>query len=386
MSTTTKYELLEAIRERYLKASRHIKKLMLDEFCSITKYSRKYTIRLLHSQVSGKSIQNLSRRGRKKVYDDPMILDVLTSIWQKTNLPCSKRLKEILPLWLPFFTKYPLPEDIREKLLSISPASIDRLMAHFKAKYTKMGLSTTKPGSILKKHIPIKTSQWDETQPGFLEADTVAHCGSSVDGTFVFTINCVDIASTWSEQRATWGKGERGVSAAIQDIEDTLPFDLKGFDCDNGSEFLNWHLYRYLTHDRKRPVNMTRSRAYQKNDNAHIENKNWTHIRQYLGYQRFDKPELVDLLNDLFTSEWNLYFNFFIPSMKLIDKYREGSKIVKKHDKPKTPYQRLMESEYIDPNTKNRLTKIFHSLDPFQLQKQMMIKIKNIIRIVNSPG
>jgi hypothetical protein len=385
MSTTTKYELLEALRQRYLKASRHIKKRILDEFCSIADYNRKYSIRLFNSTVSPKNISNLSKRGRKKVYDDPMILDVLTTIWQKTNMPCSKRLKQIIPLWLPFFPNYTIPEDIKEKLLAISPASIDRIMGHFKSKYSKLGLSTTKPGSILKKHIPIKTAQWDEKKPGFLEADTVAHCGSAIDGTYVFTVNCVDIATGWTEQRATWGKGEKGVAAAVKDIENAIPFDLLGFDCDNGSEFLNWHLYRFLTNDRKKPINMTRSRAYQKNDNAHIENKNWTHIRQYLGYQRFDKPELVDLLNDLYTSEWNLYFNFFIPSMKLIDKYREGSRIIKKHAIPKTPYQRLIESEHIDQNAKSELTERYLSLDPFQLQERMMSKIKTIIRIVNTP-
>jgi hypothetical protein len=200
-------------------------------------------------------------------------------------------------------------------------------MQPWRTKYSKRGLSTTKPGTILKKHIPVKTKQWDEEKPGFLEADTVAHCGDSVAGMFVYTLNCVDIATGWNQQRALWGKGEQGVLQAIQNIEKTLPFDILGFDCDNGSEFLNWHLLRYFS-KRKQPIKFTRSRAYHKNDNAHIEGKNWTHIRQYLGYQRFDNIELVDLLNDLYTKEWNLYFNFFIPSVKLINKVRDGSKII----------------------------------------------------------
>ena len=299
-----------------------------------------------------------------------------------TNLPCSKRLKAIIVLWLPFYDKQKLPNDVKQKLLDISPATIDRLMAPQKTKFNKLGLATTKPGSLIKKHIPIKTQQWNETLPGFLEADTVAHCGTSVAGMFVFTINTVDIASQWTEQRATWGKGEKGVREAIDSIEKQLPFQLKGFDCDNGSEFLNWHLLRYLT-KRKRPVQFTRSRAYQKNDNAHIENKNWTHIRQYLGFQRFDKVELVELLNDLYTSEWNLYFNFFIPSVKLIQKQRIGSKIIKKYDTPKTPYQRLMESDYVDLKTKRKLQNHFNSLNPFELQKRMKQKIKTIMNIVN---
>jgi len=252
-----------------------------------------------------------------------------------------------------------------------------------RARFEKLGISTTKPGSLLKKHIPVKTSQWNETIPGFLEADTIAHCGTSVAGMLVYTINTVDIASQWTEQRATWGKGEQGVISAIKDIESHLPFTLKGFDCDNGSEFLNWHLVRYLTKNRKKPVKVTRSRSYQKNDNAHIENKNWTHVRQYLGFQRFDKPELVDLLNDLYTSEWNWYFNFFSPSVKLISKERVGSKIIKKHDSPKTPYQRLMESEHMDKKTKEKLQQRFKSLNPFEIQHRMKEKIKTIINIVN---
>ena len=382
MSTTTKYELLQALRARYQTSSRHTKKLILDEFCSICGYNRKYAIRLFNSEISVRSI-NIKNRGRKKVYSEPIITDVLRDIWVANNLPCSKRLKAILPLWLPFYDKRPLPEDIRVKLLSISAASIDRLMKPQRARFGKLGLSTTKPGSLIKKKIPVKTIQWDETVPGFLEADTVAHCGSAVAGMYVYTLNTVDIASQWTEQRATWGKGESGVVEAIKHIENTLPFKLKGFDCDNGSEFLNWHLIRYLTQKRKKPVKITRARSYQKNDNAHIENKNWTHIRQYLGFQRFDHPQLVDMLNDLYTTEWNLYFNFFNPSMKLINKQRVGSKIIKQYDAPKTPFQRHLESEHVEDETKQRLNEQFLSLNPFKLQRRMKQKIDAIINIVN---
>lgn len=383
MSTTTKYELLQALRKKYLTSSRLIKKLILDEFCSICTYNRSYAIRLFHSDVSDKSIENLSRRGRKKIYDDPLMMDVLKDIWVRTNLPCSKRLKALIPLWLPYYDKRPIPQQIRNQLLAISPATIDRLMKPQRQRFSKLGLSTTKPGSLLKKQIPVKTSQWDETIPGFLETDTLAHCGTSVAGMFVYTVNTVDIASQWTEQRATWGKGEKNIVQAIQDIESALPFTIKGFDCDNGSEFLNYHLIRYLTHQRKKPVKITRSRSYQKNDNAHIENKNWTHIRQYLGYQRFEDPKLVPMLNDLYTSEWNCYFNFFYPSMKLIEKQRIGSKIKKRYDGPKTPHQRLMESEHITVQTKNKLQHQFESLNPFKIQQRMYAKIKTIINIVS---
>ena len=199
MSTTTKYELLEAIRSRYLVGSRQLKKQLLDEFCSICGYNRKYAIRLLNSSVTVKSVKNLSKRGRKKIYDDPLIMKVLVDIWVTANLPCSKRLKSIIPLWLPFYNKHILPDDIREKLMNISPATIDRLMASSRGKFNKQGFATTKPGSLLKKHIPVKTDQWNEEEPGFLEADTVAHCGNSTAGMFVYTINCIDIFSQWTE-------------------------------------------------------------------------------------------------------------------------------------------------------------------------------------------
>jgi len=381
MSSDAKKEYLKNIRPRYQKASKFEKMTMLNEFCTVCKYNRKYAIRILNRSAPSHSPSQPAKRGPKNKYDHPDLLKTLKHLWRLTNLPCSKRLKAIILLWLPFYPFY-LSQIVKEAILNISPATIDRLMKPMRDRFHKLGLSTTKPGSILNKHIPVKTGQWNESIPGYLEADTIAHCGNSVAGMFVYTINCVDIATGWNAQRAVWGKGETGVIKAIHSIELTLPFPLLGFDCDNGSEFLNWHLYRHLSH-RKQPVQFTRSRPYHKNDNAHIEEKNWTHIRQYLGYQRFDKPELVNLLNDLYTSQWYLYFNFFIPSVKLIDKVRMGSKIIKKHDTPKTPFQRILESPTVAEQTKENLKKQFKEFNPFNLQKQMSDKIKNILNIVN---
>jgi hypothetical protein len=208
-------------------------------------------------------------------------------IWQRTNLICSKRLKACMPLRL---KHYPcaLSKANYQKLESISASSIDRLLQPSRRRFHKRGLCTTKPSSLLKTHIPIKTNQWDETVPGFIEADTVSHCGSSTAGTYA-TLNMVDIATTWSEQRAVWGKGERNTHDAIRDIEEALPFPMKGFDCDNGGELLNWRLKEYFE-NRSKPIDYTRSREYHKNDNAHVESKNWSLIRQYLGYERFDNP------------------------------------------------------------------------------------------------
>ena len=382
MRTLSKDEHIAQFRDRYLYALRAGRQIILDEICDMFDYHRKYAIRLLNAKEQPLSKRKPAQRGRKPLYSDPMILEVLTDIWKATNLPCAKRLKAILRLWLPFYEKFIIPDNITEKLQKISPATIDRLMVSDRAKCNKIGFATTKPGAIIKKHIPIKTNQWDESIPGFLEADTVAHCGNSMAGMFVFTLNCVDIASGWVEQRAVWGKGETGVKDAMESIENALPFPILGFDCDNGSEFLNWHLIKFFT-DRKRPVQFTRSRPYHKNDNAHIENKNWTNVRQYIGYERFEDARLVDLLNDLYQNEWTDYFNFFIPSVKLIEKKRIGSKIKKIHDDASTPYQRLMKSRHIETQTKERLKAKFETLNPFDIQSKMFVKIKKIIKLVN---
>ena len=305
-------------------------------------------------------------------------MNALVTLWKAGNLPCGKRLKAMIPLWLPHYGK-PLEDELKLLLTSIAPATIDRLLAPLRSRYSKQGLATTKPGSLIKKHIPIKTNQWDERIPGFLEADTVAHCGSSTAGIFAYTVNMVDIATTWTEQRATWGKGEAGVLDAIISIEQMLPFPVRGFDCDNGSEFINWPLLKHFT-QRKRPVQYTRSREYQKNDNAHIEEKNWTLIRQYLGYDRFDDPAIVSLLNDLYTTQWRFLLNFFLPSMKLIEKLRIKSKTIKRHSKPLTPLQRVLASPHVAPHTKRKLRLLAQQLNPFDLQRQVSAKIKRILR------
>jgi hypothetical protein len=197
---------------------------------------------------------------------------------------------------------------------------------------------------------------------------------------FAYTLDCVDIATGWSEQRAVWGKGETNVLEQIKQIEKSLPFPLLGFDCDNGGEFLNYHLLRHFA-QRKLPVQFTRSRAYHKDDNAHVEQKNWTHVRQWLGYQRLDDPNVVPLLNDLYRHQWRLFHNFFCPSMKLLSKERVGSKTLKYHDPPKTPYQRILESPHIFPNVKQDLSKQLEKLNPFVLRDAMEKRLKNILNL-----
>jgi hypothetical protein len=315
----------------------------------------------------------------------PSVLEPLKKIWLAANLPCSKHLKVILPLWLPSYVKEfgSLSLEVVKALLRISPATLDRLLEPARVRYRGRGRTTTKPGTLLRKQIPIKTNQWDETRPGFLEADTIAHCGQSLLGDFVYTIDTLDIATGWTEQRAVWGKGETEVLRQIQDIEDSLPFPLLGFDCDNGSEFLNWHLMRHFN-QREKPVHLTRSRPYHKDDNAHVEQKNWTHVRQWLGYHRLDKPVLVGLMNDLYSQEWRLYHNFFLPSVKLMEKKLVDEKTMKRYDQPKTPYQRVLESPYVSASVKRSLKEQFENLNPFRLRKAIENKLNTIFKILRS--
>ena len=378
MSNKARKEYLKEIRKRYPNATIEEKTMILDEFCSNCGYNRKYAIRVINSKEKPKTVWN--KPGRKRKYDDPQIFNFLKKLWIATNLICSKRLKAIIPLWIEYYPGE-LSENNKELLSEISAATIDRLLFKVRNRYKKFGFATTKPGSLIRKQVPIKTNQWDERRPGFIEADTVAHCGNSVSGQFVYTVNTVDIATGWIESRAIWGKGQKAAFEAINSIENALPFKIKGFDSDNGGEFLNWHLFAYFT-KRKRAVQYTRSRSYEKNDNAHIEGKNWTHIRQYLGYHRFELREIVPLLNDLYNNQWSIFFNFFIPSVKTISKERIDSKIIKRLDSPKTPFERLLASDDISKKTKKQLMKTRNGLNPFNLQNAINSKIKKILSLI----
>lgn len=386
MSPTSKKEYLAAILHRYQKARRKEKTKILDELCAVCHYNRKYAIRILQKLLNPKPPKTRRRPGRKSPYRAPEFLQVLKKIWGTANLPCGKRLKAILPLWiLPYQIQFgSLPEKILKKLARISAATIDRVLKPTRHLYRGKGRSATKPGLLLKYHIPIKVNQWDEKKPGFLEADTVHHCGTSLAGIYTVTLNTTDIATGWSEQRATYGLGQYEIFLQLKDIEKSLPFPLLGLDCDNGSEFLNKNMYRYLTH-RKAPVQFTRSRPYYKNDNAHVEGKNWTHVRQWLGYRRFEHPDIVRALNDLYKNAWRLFHNFFMPSGKIIEKKRVGSKIIKIHDSPKTPYQRILDSQSIPFQTKRSLMKLFETLNPFRLRRIIDEKIAEIHRMARLP-
>jgi hypothetical protein len=386
MSPRSKREYRETVYLRYKNATRSEKTAILNEFCATCGCHRKHAIRVLKGfKRFAKPKQK--RRGKPPLYQNEAILNPLKKIWLAANQPCSKRLKVILSIWLPGYVQLfgALSADVTRALLNISPPTIDRILKPIRIHYAKRGKSTTKPGTLLRKQIPIKTNQWDESRPGFLEADTVAHCGESTAGMYVNTIDLVDIATGWTEQRAVWGKGETGVLQQLTLIEESLPFTILGFDCDNGGEFLNYHLQRHFA-ERKSPIQFTRSRAYHKDDNAHIEQKNWTHVRQWLGYDRLDNPEVVAPLNNLYAKEWRLFHNFFCPSVKLIAKKRIGSQTIKQHDLPKTPYQRIMESPHIHESVKSSLSKQLEALNPFLLRKTIDKKMKIVFSINNKLG
>lgn len=379
MGHKEKVAYLEAIRERYAHANRKNKKLILDEFCTVCGFNRKYAIRLLNRPLK----RHKRKRGRKSRYSDPRFLQALLCIWKASDFMCSCRLKSVIPAWLPFYEQSyePIADEIHALLLTISRATLDRILRPLRSRYGK-GLCGTKPGTILRNQIPIRTDNWDITRPGFMEADTVAHCGNSLAGDFIWSLTMTDINTAWTECRAVWNKGSQDVIDRVRDIESRLPFTLLGFDCDNGSEFLNYHLLRYFA-QRPNPVKFTRSRPYKKNDNAHVEQKNWAHPRQLLGYDRLDDPNLIPLINNLYSTEWSLYQNHFCPSLKLLSKIRIGSRYRKTYETPTTPYQRVLASPYVSDEVKQRLRHIHESLNPFQLKKRIEQKLRAVFKNVS---
>lgn len=376
---------LNSLSKRYRTANKTEKGKILNELCESSGFHKKHAIRLLNSCNLKKPRSKTKKKvGRPKIYSSGVYLTPLKKIWLASDQPCGKRLKMALPLWLPHYggAYGELDTAIYKGLLSMSAATIDRLLAPSRVKCKRF--CGTKPGSILKKQIKIKTDQWDEDRPGYLEADTVAHCGTSLSGDFVWSLTMTDIFSAWTENRAVWSKGSIGVLNQITDIENNLPFDILGFDSDNGSEFLNHHLIRYFTDtERPRQIQFTRSRPYHSDDNAHVEQKNWTHVRQLLGYERFDNQAVVEMLNDLYKKEISLMNNYFLPNFKLVEKRRVDATIIKKHSKPATPYQRLMQSEHLTDAKKHELTTIYNQLNPFELKKAIQKKLNKIFSIIH---
>ncbi len=382
LSMESKREYLAKMRWRYARAQgRCYKSRLIEELIALCGYSRKHAIKVLKRRGAPRV---LKKSGPKGIYQEEVRL-VLKRIWFASDQLCGKRLKAALPAWLPHYEKEygALCEPLKEKLQAISAASIDRLLAPVRAKGRPKGRGGTKPGRWLKNQIPLATEQWDERRPGFMEADTVAHCGDSLEGDFIWSLCFTDLASGWTELRAVWNRGSHGVREALSEIEAKLPFAILGFDCDNGSEFLNHHLWRYFAR-RREPVQFTRSRPYHKNDNAHVEQKNWTHVRCLLGYDRLQNVQLLEPINALYRDVWALYHNHFCPSMKLAEKRREGARQIKRYDAPKTPYQRLLESGVLDERKRVALQEQHGTLNPFALKRQIEAGLKEIQRALRA--
>lgn len=376
MSHEMKADLLPRLRSRYAKRHREGKSRMLDELCEDHGYERKYAIKLLRGTLPEPS--GLERAGPEPRYG--CIEPIVQKIWLSAEQPCGKRLVPILHQWLPFYERRygRLSSRQRRLVRQISPASADRLLAPARAQFPGKGRCGTKPGSLLKSDIPIRTGTWDLTGPGYVEADSVAHCGTTLAGDFVWSLTYTDIFTGWTEGRAVWNKGAAGVLSATADVEEALPFALLGFDCDNGSEFLNHHLWTYMA-QRGSPVEFTRSRPYHKNDNAHVEQKNWAWPRQLLGYSRLEDPALVGLICALYKEVWGPWQNFFLPCLKLQKKWRQGSRWHKRYDKAQTAYQRLCGCGVLGRKQSRDLRDLYESLDPLQLKDELEKRLKKVL-------
>lgn len=364
MSIELKREYLQVLRNRYEKSSKREKTRILSDFCADFLYSRKYAIRILK-----RTIEPLERKkpGRKSKYGAQEVFH-LRRIWEHTGRICSKSLASALTLWLPFYDHPLLNEAIRLKMLKMSPSTIDRLLRQYRC---KKGLSATRAGNFLiKSKIPIELIRGDSKSPGFIEGDTVAHCGNALMGSFANTLTLTDLCSGWTENRACWGKDAHEIRRHLRDIESSLPFQIHTFGSDNGSEFLNQTVIDHF-HQRHNPIRVVRGRPYHKNDNAHVEQKNWTHVRELFGYKRIDHPILIAEMNNIYELLWNPLKNFFIPCTKLTEKTRIGARVVKKYDKPQTPYQRLLECADLSQEVKAKLVARFETLNPFRLRQEL---------------
>lgn len=382
MSQKSKNEYIERMRFRYQSRGREGKSKLLDELEEVCSLTRKHAIKLMNQAV-GSTVGRIEKRGRKTVYAEAE-RKVVKVIWLAANQPCGKLLQPMVKIWLPHYEKEHgrLGSGVRKKLKAISARSIDRLLAPVRATENRRRNSGTKPGTLIKTQIPIRTDNDDIDQPGYIEADTVAHCGGSLEGDFVWTVDLTDVETQWTECRAVWNKGQYGVVTAIADIEQKLPFPLLAFDSDNGSEFLNWHLVAYLQERGEKPkVAFTRSRPYRKNDNARVEQKNWTHARQLLGYDRLDLIEMLEPLNEAYRN-WNLLKNYFTPVMKLTEKLRIGGRYQKKYDAPTTPADRVLSWPGLDKKQAAGIRKNQRTLNPFELSRAAEASIKEAFEIL----
>ena len=378
--------------KNYQRSNKKNKSIILNEFVKLTGYRRDYGSFLLRNwnkkvffhnnkiKVIGGFVKRKAGSGRKSHYLD--VLSELIDFWELLNYPCGKRLKSSLSGLVKkalYFKEMKISLETSNKLNTISASTIDRLLKGERKKFELKPKSKTRPGKFLKSNIPIRLgTEWNEDAVGYMEIDLVSHDGGNASGDFCQTLNAVDIKSGWTDMVCIKNKAQIWTFDALMEIKSRLPFPLKGIDSDNGAEFINHHLYDYCFDNK---ICFTRTRASWKNDNCYIEEKNNTAIRGYVGYLRYDTPEQMKLVNELY-SNLRLLWNYFQPLMKLKSKIRIGSKIIKKYDDPQTPFERIVAFNDIDKNIKKNLNETFKQLNPFGL-KRNIDRIQN--KIINMP-
>lgn len=360
-------EYVEALRPRYGKAGKGKKGKMLDEFVQVTGLHRKAAIRLLN-QVS--QLTAGKRRGRQRKYGSE-VAEALREVWEASDRLCSKRLKPFLPEMAEVLRRHGeqrIDASLEAQLCSMSPSTIDRMLRPYRRLGGWKPLSTTRPGSLLKSSIPIRTfADWQEDQPGFMETDLVAHCGESAEGFYLNTLCAVDVESGWTECLPVWGKWQEKVRQTVHHMRQRLPFPLLGIDSDNGGEFINQCFYKYC---RDEKITFTRSRAYKKNDSCHVEQKNGQVVRRLVGYERYDSKAAFECLGRVYDLV-RLYINFFQPTMKLVSKTRHGARVHKVYDTAQTPYQRLLQSGVLTEAKRAELAATYQGLNPVKLLRQI---------------
>jgi hypothetical protein len=376
---TSRMQYLQSIYARYHRASKDEKSRILDEFCKVCHYHRKHALRLLGGPLPGSNHPVLKRR-RLFSYS-AAVLQAARMIWKASGYLCGQRLKEAIPEWLPALEKrLSLSPQTRQRLLAISARQLDARLAPHKRALKRRFYTTTKPGRLLKSMIPIRTFNSDIRSPGYLEIDLVAHCGGSLEGHFLWTLTATDIYTGWTDRVAILGKSQAGVFEGLKVIQARLPFRLRGIDSDNGEEFINNHLLAFCRNARPQ-IAFTRSRPNKKNDNPHVEQKNFTHVRAFLGSHRWESPQARDLLNSLYAHELLWFQNLFQPSTKLQTKVHIGSKIHRRYDRPQTPLRRLLCSRTFHRSKMKALKDQQTRLDPFALSDLIDAKLGHLYRL-----
>ena len=368
MSLITRREVILVVSQRYRDARRLDKSRILDEFVAITGYERKYAIQVLNHPPQERRVRQTRLKARRYT---PQVKDALVKLWRITDGLCGKRLVPALPDLVEALQRYgelTLDEPTRTLLLAISPATADRLLQDERRARQGRGRATTKPGTLLKHQIPVRTfADWDDERPGFVEVDLVAHCDDSVAGDFLYTLVLTDIATGWTECVPILNRSQKAVTAAIDLARTRFPFKLLGLDSDNGSEFINADLLRYC---QDHHLTFTRSRPYKKNDQAHVEQKNWSIVRHFVGYDRFESQAAHQALVGLY-GVLRLYTNFFLPSLKLIAKQRVDAKVRKTYDTATTPYRRVRASAILALDDLQDLDALYATLNPAALKRRL---------------